>query len=63
MTGAESRQLKRGDRVRWGDSLTDRGTVESVDWRGVRIAGDDGHKTEVFHNDMGSVSVVPTNLM
>jgi hypothetical protein len=52
MTGTQSRLLKVGDRVCWANSLTDRGTVESVDWRGVRIAWDDGHKTEVFHNDM-----------
>jgi small-conductance mechanosensitive channel len=63
MTGHQSRALKKGDRVRWGDSLTDRGTVISVDWRGVKIEWDDGHKTETFHNDMENVVLVPTNLM
>jgi hypothetical protein len=63
MTGDASRKLKAGDRVRWGDSLTDSGTIESADWRGVRIAWDDGHKTEVFHNDMAKVERAPTKIM
>ena len=42
MTGKESRLLKVGDRVQWDKSLTDRGTISEVDWRGVTIKWDDG---------------------
>src|ERR1700680_3293985 len=38
----ESRKLKAGDRVQWDNSLTDRGTISAVDWRGVTIKWDDG---------------------
>jgi hypothetical protein len=35
MTGDQSRLLKIGDRLRWGDSLTDHGTVAANGWGGV----------------------------
>ena len=37
MTGNQSRFLKVGDRVRWGDSLADLGTVVGTSWSGVTI--------------------------
>jgi hypothetical protein len=63
MTGTESTSIRVGDGVCWANSLTDRGTVESVDWRDVRIAWDDGHKTEVFHNDMRQIERAPNKLV
>lgn len=58
MTGEQSRLLKVGDRVKWDDSLTDRGTVIDVDWRGVTIKWDDGHANTLFHNEMAHVERV-----
>ena len=63
MLGAESRQLKVGDRVRWGDSLTDQGTVVGTAWSGVTIDWDDGHTSSIQHNDMIKVERAPTNIM
>jgi len=45
VTGDESRLLKVGDRVRWGVTMTDLGTVVGTAWSGVTIDWDDGsHK-------------------
>ena len=62
MTGEQSRLLKVGDRVQWENSLTDRGTISDVDWRGVTIKWDDGRTNSIYHNDMGQVERVPANL-
>jgi hypothetical protein len=62
MTGAESRHLKVGNRVRWGDTLTDLGTVVGTAWTGVTIKWDDGHTTSIAHNDMGPVELMPVTL-
>jgi len=59
MTGAQSRSLKEGDRVRWGDSSTDEGTVLARSWSGVTIFWDDGQTASIEHNDMGRVERVP----
>ena len=40
MTGEQSRTLTVGDRVRWGDSTTDHGTVVETTWSGVTIDWD-----------------------
>src|ERR1700682_2553557 len=58
----ESRKLKVGDRVQWDNSLTDRGTISAVDWRGVTIKWDDGRTNSIYHNDMAQVERVPVNL-
>ena len=63
MTGDESRSLTVDTRVRWGDSLSDRGTVVVVDWSGVTIKWDDGHTNHIQHNDMGDVTAVPSKLV
>jgi hypothetical protein len=63
MTGGQSRTLKVGDRVRWGDTVTDLGTVVGTSWSEVTIAWDDGEANSVSHNDMAKVervSVKPT---
>ena len=62
MTGEQSRFLKVGDRVQWDNSLTDRGTVSDVDWRGVTIKWDDGQTNTLLHNDMARVERVPVKV-
>ena len=59
MNGEQSRYLKVGDRVCWDNSLTDRGTVIDVDWRGVTIKWGDGRTGTIHHNDMARVERVP----
>jgi len=42
MTSDQSRLLKVGDRVCWGVTTTDLGTVVGTSWNGVTIDWDDG---------------------
>jgi hypothetical protein len=60
MTGDQSRSLKPGDRVCWGDGTTanDFGTVVGTSWSEVTIAWDDGEANSVSHNDMAKVERV-----
>jgi hypothetical protein len=60
MTGDQSRALKVGDRVCWGETTTDLGTVVGTTWNGVIIDWDHGHSTSIQHNDMAQVERVPT---
>ena len=60
MTGTESRVLVVGDRVRWGDTTTDFGTVIRTTWSDVTINWDDGQTTSIQHNDMAQVERRPT---
>jgi hypothetical protein len=62
MTGDQSRNLKVGDRVCWGVTTTDLGTVVGTSWNGVTIDWDDGHSTSIQHNDMRQVERVPNKL-
>jgi hypothetical protein len=63
MTGDQSRTLKIGDRVCWGATMSDLGTVIETSWAGVSINWDDGHATAIQHNDMARVERVPTKTM
>ena len=63
LTGDQSRTLKVGDRVCWGVTTTDLGTVVGTTWNGVTIDWDDGHTTSIQHNDMAQVERVPTKIM
>jgi hypothetical protein len=63
MTGDQSRLLKVGDRVCWGATTTDLGTVVRTSWSEVTIDWDDGHTTTIQHNDMVQVERVPTKIM
>jgi hypothetical protein len=60
MTGDQSRALKVGDRVCWGVTITDLGTVVATSWSEVSITWDDGEAGSVSHNDMAKVERVPT---
>jgi hypothetical protein len=55
MTGSESRQLAVGDRVCWGSTTTDLGTVTEKNWAGVTIKWTNRSTQEIQHNDMGQV--------
>ena len=59
MTRDQSKLLKAGDRVRWGLTTTDFGTVAETTWNGVTIDWDDGNRTSIAHNDMARVERVP----
>jgi hypothetical protein len=59
MTGDQSRLLKVGDRVCWGATTTDVGTVIGTSWSEVTISWDDGEASSVSHNDMAKVERVP----
>jgi hypothetical protein len=63
MTGAESRQLKVGDRVCWGSTTTDLGMVTEKDWAGVTIRWDNRSEQAILHNDMAQVQRVPIKLL
>jgi hypothetical protein len=63
MTGDQSRAIGVGERVRWGATTTDLGTVVRKTWNGVIIDWDDGHTTSIQHNDMAHVERVPVKLM
>jgi hypothetical protein len=63
MTGDQSRRLQVGDRVRWGVTTIDLGTVIGTSWHGVTIDWDDGETNSVSHNDMAQVERVPTKLV
>jgi hypothetical protein len=62
MTGDQSRGLKVGDRVCWGVTTADLGTVAGTSWSGVTIDWDDGHTTSIQHNDMAQVERVPVRV-
>jgi len=59
MTGEQSRLLKIGDRVCWGASITDHGTVIATSWSEVTISWDDGETSAVSHNDMAKIEREP----
>ena len=63
MTGDQSRTLRIGDRVCWGATTTDLGTVTGTSWSEVTISWDDGEVSSVPHNDMARVERVPVKLM
>ena len=62
MTGEKSRLLKVGDRVCWGASTTDLGTVAGTSWSEATISWDNGKASSVAHNDMTKIELVPKKL-
>jgi hypothetical protein len=58
MTGEQSRLLTTGNRVCWGNSPTDRGTIAETGWSGVEIVWDNGRTDFRLHNDMAKVTLV-----
>jgi hypothetical protein len=62
MTGEQSRLLRVGDRVCWGVTTTDLGTIVGTSWSEVTISWDDGEANSVAHNDMAQVERVPNKV-
>jgi hypothetical protein len=62
MTGDQSRTLSVGDRVCWGVTTTDLGTVVGTAWNGVTIDWDDGDTNSIRHNDMAQVERIPVKV-
>jgi hypothetical protein len=63
MTGDQSRLLKAGDRVCWGTTTTDQGTVTEKNWAGVTVNWDNRGEQAIQHNDMAKVERVPTKVI
>jgi hypothetical protein len=61
MTGDQSRLLKVGDRVCWGSTTTDLGTVAVTNWAGITVKWDNRSQQDILHNDMAQVERVPNN--
>ena len=61
MTGAQSRSLRVGDRVCWGEDKNDQGTVTEKNWAGVTLAWDNRSEQSVLHNDMAMIDVLSKN--
>jgi hypothetical protein len=59
MTGDQSRLLKVGDRVCWGASTTDLGSVAEKNWSGITVKWDSRGQQEILHNDMAQVERRP----
>ncbi len=55
MTAAESKNLKKGDRVFWRGDAADGGTVRGRSWDAVTIAWDNGQVATVHHGDMREI--------
>jgi len=59
MTGDQSRVLKVGARVCWGEDKNDQGTVTEKNWSGVTLKWDNRDRQSVLHNDMQMVFLIP----
>jgi hypothetical protein len=62
MTGEQSRGLKVGDRVCWGNDKNDQATVIEKDWSGVALKWDNRGQQSVMHNDMAMVFPIPKSV-
>jgi hypothetical protein len=58
MTGAQSRALKPGNRVRWQKDEADRGVVTETNWSGVTVRWDSRSEQAILHNDMAQIERV-----
>jgi hypothetical protein len=61
MTGDQSRGLRVGARVCWGEDKNDRGTITERSWSGVTLRWDDRDNQSVSHNDMKMVFLIAGN--
>jgi len=59
VTVAESKNLKRGNRVCWRGDAADSGTISATSWDAVTIAWDDGQLATVHHGDMREIHSMP----
>jgi hypothetical protein len=63
MTGDQSRALRVGARVYWGEDKNDRGTVTEQNWSGVTLKWDSRDEQPVLHNDMEMVFLISEKLI
>jgi hypothetical protein len=59
VTGAESKNLKKGNRICWRGDAADSGTISGTSWDAVTIAWDNGQVTTVHHGDMREIHLTP----
>jgi hypothetical protein len=59
MTAAESKGLKKGNRVYWRGDSADRGRITETSWDAVTIAWDNGQVATVHHGDMREIQAAP----
>jgi hypothetical protein len=55
MNAAESKGLKKGNRVYWRGDANDGGIITEMSWDAVTIAWDNGHVATVHHGDMREI--------
>jgi hypothetical protein len=55
MNAAESKGLKKGNRVYWRGDANDGGVITEMSWDAVTIAWDNGHVATVHHGDMREI--------
>jgi hypothetical protein len=60
MTVAESKGLKKGNRVYWRGDAADSGIITQTSWAAVTIAWDNGKTTSVYHGDMREIQQAST---
>ena len=58
MTGDQSRALKVGARVCWGEGNNDLATVTAKNWSGVILEWDNCERHHVLHNDMKMIFLI-----
>jgi hypothetical protein len=59
MNAAESKGLKKGNRVYWRGDATDSGIITELSWDAVTIAWDNGQVATVHHGDMREIQRAP----
>jgi hypothetical protein len=59
MRAAESKGLKKGNRVYWRGDATDGGSITETSWDAVTIAWDNGQVATVHHGDMREIQHAP----
>jgi hypothetical protein len=55
MKAAESKGLKKGNRVYWRGDANDGGIITEMSWDAVTIAWDNGHVATIHHGDMREI--------
>ena len=59
VTAAESKGLKKGNRVYWRGDTADGGRITEMSWDAVTIAWDNGQVATVHHGDMREIQRAP----
>jgi hypothetical protein len=62
VTVAESKNLRKGNRVCWLGNAADSGSITETKWDAVTIAWDNGQVATVHHGDMRNVQLTSASL-